>query len=155
MDNSIPVLFGEGCEPVAMRDNIVKLEAAILEAPQLDIPLAHRFLPGIYVREAECIPAGTIFTSRIHKSEHLCFIVSGELTLATEAGSERIVGPCFIHAMPGTKRAAVTHTDVHWINVHPNPENETDITKVEDMLACDDFEDPALLAILERVRALA
>ena len=140
---------------LAMRDNIVQLEALILAAPQLDVPLEHRFLPGVYVRSAACIPAGTIFTSRIHKSEHFCFIVSGELTLATEEGSERIVGPCFIHAMPGTKRAAVCHTDVCWINIHPNPTNETDVSRIEDLLVTDDFEDPELLAIIERVRAIA
>lgn len=152
MDNSIPKV-SDGSAP-ALRDKIVRFEAALLDLPQVEIPLAHYFGGGLYLREGR-VAAGTVFTGKIHKSEHFCILAEGEVTVADANGeAQRFVGPCVIHAMPGAKRAVVCHSDIVWINCHANPTDERDLEKIESALVTEDFDDPELLAVLNRIGAL-
>lgn len=137
-----------------MRETIAQFEAALLTLTQVDVPLTHYFAKGLYLREGH-VAAGTAFTGKIHKTEHFCILVSGEVTVTTEEGSERFVGPCVIHARPGAKRAAFCHTDVVWINVHANPTDETELEKLEAELVTENFDDPSLLAATEALPCLS
>ena len=59
-------------------DEIDELEAAMVE--NLDLikcPSVHRFTQGLYIRET-FMPAGTLLTSKIHKTEHPYTISKGK-----------------------------------------------------------------------------
>jgi len=93
--------------------------------------LTHRFTPGMYIREI-FMPAGSVVTTKIHKSEHP-FVVSQGL-VAVYSGQD---GPQVIQAphcgitKPGTRRFLVVLEDTVWTTFHLNPNNLTDVGKLE------------------------
>ena len=112
------------------RDEILRLEDAIKTCPQIDPePLTkHHFAPGIYTREL-FIPAGTVLTGKIHRHEIMNVLVSGTLKVTTDDGIETLTGPMIFNSKAGTKKAAVTLTDVIWLNIHPT--ESTDLQEIE------------------------
>lgn len=109
----------------AMRDKVSALEACVATLPQVDCPLWHHFAPGLYAR-CMLIPAGTVLTGAVHRTEHLC-IVSGDINVTTDHGIARITHPHFIlPSKPGTKRAGFAHVDTYWTTVHATTERDLD-----------------------------
>ena len=49
------------------------------------------------------------------------------------------MGPFSMISEPGTKRLAYTHTEVVWTTVHHNPDNETDLEKLEEMIIAENY----------------
>lgn len=99
-----------------------------------ELPLKHHICNGVYAREL-FIPAGTLLTGRIHKTNHISIIQQGDISVMTEEGMKRIQGPLVIQSEKGMKRAGFTHTDTIWITIHPT--DLTDITEIEDSLFYD------------------
>src|ERR1700743_749061 len=65
-------------ENLSTKDSLLKLEAVITEMPQAKTELNHVFADGIYMREL-IIPANSLCTTYIHKTNNLFFIYYGEL----------------------------------------------------------------------------
>lgn len=130
-----------GLSAADMRENILKLEAVMLEMKEhhVEFKTTHHFAPGIYMREL-FIPKGVTLTGKIHKTEHLNILSQGTLQVWTEDGIKTLTASTVIKSQPGSKRAGFAHEDCVWITVHHNPENESDITKLEDILVVDTFE---------------
>lgn len=143
----------EGDDAVPLRDKIFALEAAMLQMPQVEIPIAHHFAPGVYLREMRA-PSGATITGFIHKTAHLCILAAGEMTVSTDEGMQTLVGPCVIAAKPGSKRVAYCHSDVVWINAHPNPDDGQDVEVIAARLVTNDPNDPELLAAIAPREAL-
>ncbi len=129
-----------------IRKDIVDFEKAINEVEgsfkgdNEICPLKHSFAEGIYVREIT-IPAGMYIVGKIHKHSHPNFLMSGEVTVVTESGGqEKLVGPCAMISVAGTKRALYCVTDVIWVTVHANPTNTQDLKKLEAIVIADSFE---------------
>lgn len=101
---------------IATRSKIENLETELLKHPQLPIPIKHTFSGGMYAREAT-IPRGAVVTGRVHKSDHLNFLVRGSITVVTEDGEAFLQAPCTIPSKAGTKRAAIAHEECVWITV--------------------------------------
>lgn len=95
-------------------------------------PLKHWLAPGIYAREIH-LPAGTVVVGKIHRHRHFNIISKGRVTCYTEFGLEHHVAPSSFISEAGTKRVVVTVEDAIWTTIHPNPDNETDISKLEEM----------------------
>lgn len=96
----------------------------------IDCPLEHIFTPGLYTRKI-LMPAGSLITSRVHKTRHPFVVLSGDVTVKIEGGGEqRIRGPYFGITEPGTRRALYCHEDTVWITFHSNPEEE-DLEQIE------------------------
>ena len=98
-------------------------------------PLKHTFAEGIYVREMFIQESGLVI-GRVHKNDHIWFLLSGELAIATDNGVEYYTGPCYIKSSAGTKRVLNAITDSIFVNVYPNPTNNTNIEELEDNLTC-------------------
>ena len=81
------------------------------------IPIRHFFMDGIYVREMTMFQ-GVAVIGAIHKHLHMCFLLKGHLTVASEAGTRDYVAPCYIIAEPGEKRVLYAHEDSVWYNTH-------------------------------------
>lgn len=101
-------------------------------------PVMHEFVPGAYIRKI-FMPAGTLLTSKIHKTRHPYFVMTGHCTVATENGTEEIVAPKHGITEPGTKRVLYIHQDTVWITVHPT--DETDLEKIEDQIIAKSFDE--------------
>jgi hypothetical protein len=62
---------------------------------------------------------------------------------------KRVTAPCMMVTPAGTKRAVYVHTDTIWVTVHANPNNETDLQKLENMLIAKDYD--ALPSATEKI----
>lgn len=107
------------------------LEEEIAKLPPVETKTTHQFAEGLYIRSL-WIPAGTFLTGKLHKCEHLSICAMGDITVLTPEGMKRVHAPHVVVCPAGTKRAAYTHTDTLWINVHAT--NERDLDKLEAQL---------------------
>lgn len=126
------------------RAGILAFEEKLKNMPEAVIgdsdicPLNHTFCSGLYARDMQ-IPAGMQIVGKIHKEDHLIFLMEGEILVATEEGVVHLTAPQYFVSPPGVKRAAITLTDTVWINVHANPTNEHNLAKIEERLIAKSF----------------
>ena len=104
------------------------------------IPIKHFFMKGVYVREMKMFK-GTAVIGAIHKHLHMCFLLSGSLTVTDENGTKDYIAPCYIISNPGIKRVLYAHEDSSWYNIHQNPTNTEDIKKIEENLVAINYEE--------------
>ena len=116
----------------------MRLEAEMRKLPQIEIPIVHYFSKGMYIREMH-VPAGVTLTGKIHRTEHLCVLSKGEVSVANEHGVKTYRAPYTIASPSGVKRAVYAHEDAVWANLHRT--DETDLDKLEAMLIAPTFED--------------
>lgn len=115
---------------IRISPEIDRFEAEFSKAPQVDLDLTHRFTPGLYIRRV-LIPAGTVCTSKIHKTEHPFVILRGRIHVWNEfEGVKVYVGPHFGITQPGTRRILFAEEDTEWITFHPS--KEKDLLKLEE-----------------------
>lgn len=119
---------------VPTRSQIEALEMELARHPQAVIPAVHYFADGIYGREVT-IPANTVVTGMVHKTEHINVVSKGEITVWTEDGMKRLKAPFTFVSRPGTKRAGFTHEETVWTTFHANPTGEKYIPTLEAILA--------------------
>lgn len=104
------------------------------------LPLTHTFCDGVYVREI-FLKQGVVAIGKIHKHNHVFFLLKGKLMLCTENGVQEMIAPCYGKSPAGTKRVVVAVEDSVFVNVHPNPENEEDVEKLEQKFVVSSFEE--------------
>jgi len=117
---------------------ILAAEDIIKAAPQVELEVHHHFSSGVYAREM-FIPAGTVLTGKIHKTEHLCIMSAGEMEIADENGVQRICAPATFISKPGAKRLGVAMADSVFITVHGT--YETDPQTLENTLVATSYEE--------------
>ncbi|UOF80460.1 putative tail fiber protein [Caudoviricetes sp.] len=123
---------------VPTRAQIVRLENEMRKCEQIHIEPVHHFANGVYAREIT-IPAGTLLTGKVHKTEHLNIISQGRITVWTEDGMKTVEAPYTIVSRPGTKRVGLAHTDTVWTTIHGTHERdlgrlEAELIESEDLL---------------------
>jgi len=107
-----------------------RLEAALAILPQCDMPLTHRFTPGLYMREI-FMPKGAIVISKIHKTEHPFVILKGRANVWIDGqGVVKLKAPHVGITKPGTRRVLYIPEDCSWITFHPT--SQTDLEQIED-----------------------
>ena len=94
------------------------------------VPIRHFFMDGVYVREMTMYK-GTAIIGAIHKHLHMCFLLTGRITVVNEEETVDHVAPCFIISTPGIKRVLYAHEDSIWYNTHKNPSDTEDVGKLE------------------------
>lgn len=129
--------------PLSMDDPVVQrviethsaldaIEVAMMSRPAVELPLVHRFTPGLYIREI-FMPAGTLLTSKIHQTEHPYVVTKGVVSVWTEReGWVKITAPHTGITKPGTRRLLYIHEDTTWTTFHPT--DKTDLAEIEDDL---------------------
>lgn len=122
---------------LAIQEKIQSMPESLGKDP---FPLKHSFADGLYIRKI-FIPRGMLVVGSLHRDSYLNVILSGDISVMTEEGIKRVVGPTEIVSPAGNKRFGYSHEDTVWITVHKNPENITDIDVLEDMILIDDYED--------------
>lgn len=103
---------------------IDELESVMLDNfPIVDCPVTHRFTEGMYVREI-FMPAGSLITSKIHKTQHTYFVMKGKCIVWIDGVEHLIEAPYIGVTEPNTRRVLYILEDCIWATSHPNPENE-------------------------------
>lgn len=104
----------------------------MLPLPQVECQIRHYFVPGLYAREIT-LPAGTVITGAIHKTENLVELSKGRVRVITDEGTEEKVAPCKFIVKPGQKNGVLALEESVWTNYHHNPTNETDHEKLAEL----------------------
>lgn len=125
---------------------ILRAEAALLTLPQIELNPVHYFPEGLCAREL-FMPKGSVVTGKIHVKEHLVVIPYGDVTVATNDGLERYIGPVTFVGKPGSKRALYMHEDTLWIAVHAS--NAKTQEEAEATLVTNDYSE--FLRIQEKI----
>jgi hypothetical protein len=102
-------------------DQIVdNLEAIMMQFPEelIDGPLVHKFTDGMYIREI-FMPAGSLWTSKIHKTEHPYVVSYGKAAVSIDAQEwYEITAPYTGITKPGTRRVLYILEDCIWTTFH-------------------------------------
>ncbi len=113
-------------------------DARLRNVEQVELPVVHRFTPGLYARELS-VPAGTAIVTQIHRTEHPFVISKGTIRVWTEDGGiVDLSAPYTGITKPGTQRVALALTDVVWTTFHPT--TTTDLVALERELVVDPVE---------------
>ena len=87
------------------------------------------------------LPKGSIVIGKIHRHQHLNFLMQGKVSVATEFGKKYFVAPCVFVSEVGLKRAVYAEEDSIWVTVHLTKYNsEADLDKIEDEVIAPDYE---------------
>lgn len=112
-----------------LSQTIVEAESIMLDMPQADCPVVHRFGDGIYIREVT-MPAGALAIGHIQKFAQNNFLLQGKIAMIGEGGIKILEAPLFFVGEPGRKMGFVLETVV-WQNIWAT--DETDVEKLEAM----------------------
>ncbi len=125
---------------LGMRAKAQALIEAMAVFPQIECPLEHTFLPGLYIRTLH-VPKDALTVGKIHK--HPCFnmLSRGDRTTLIEDQMVRIRAPFSYWSGPGNQRVSYTHEDSVWITQHWNPRELRDIPTLEKELVAETEED--------------
>lgn len=112
------------------RNAVLRLEAALRQMPQLDMPVNHYHAEGVYVRELP-IPRDTVLVGKLHKQSHVTLLTKGEVSILTENGIERLTAPCTFVSPVGTKRAIYAHEDSVLVTAHGSYEVDEEMLEAQ------------------------
>jgi len=154
---------------IAFRDKILtveqglkdKIEAGEFESTLEDCVVTHHFSPVdptygccTYGREM-LIPKGTIIIGKIHRHQHLNFIMKGKVSVATEFGKKYFEAPCIFVSEVGLKRAVYAEEDTIWVTVHMTKHNgEEHLDKIEEEVISPTYEEMGLISNMEQLNKL-
>lgn len=122
---------------VPTREQIEALQRELAKLPQAEPETRHFFADGMYARTV-FRKAGTLIVGKVHKKEHFFALISGEITVWTEIGMQRVKAPFVWVSKPGTKRVTLAHEDSTAMTVHRV--SSKDLEKIEEELVEEDLE---------------
>ena len=124
------VVYGAGFPLIQNKahliDRVRLLEDELRKMPQYEPITTHTFHAGMYCREVYR-GADVLVVGKVHKKEHMYYIVSGTVAITTDEGVMAVTGPKMICSKPGTKRAVYSITPAHCLTLH-----RTDAINVRD-----------------------
>lgn len=121
------------------RAKLAELAGRMLALPgePLELPVKHHFHGYTYMREL-FMPAGVMLVGRIHLFDHLEILVSGDITLSTDADApQRVTGYTVRNGHAGKQRAIYAHEDSVFMTVHSAEEQEPEA--MYDYLTCGSY----------------
>jgi hypothetical protein len=156
-------------EKVGFRESVMVVEQGIkdkiasgeVEDTLPDCLLTHHFTPKddkygchTYAREM-LIPKGTIIIGKIHRHQHLNFILKGQVSVATEFGKKYFTGPCVFISEVGLKRAVYAEEDTIWVTVHLTEHSgEENLEKIEQEIIAPSYEEMGLISSMNDLKQL-
>ena len=131
--------LSNGADRMELRLRISKVKAEMAKLPQVEQPLKHEFLPGLYLRTI-VNPKDSIVGTKIHREANVSTILRGKLHCITEDGLETLMAPCQFITKPGTERILYAIEETEFSTVHPNPTDTQDLDELEARIIAPDFE---------------
>ena len=138
------------------RNIILNLESAMQEMHGYDpggkqiCRIKHYHVPGLYGREM-WMPANCLITGKIHKTEHICVLSQGKVTVSDGGISVTYEAPATIISKVGAKRAIYAHQESVWINFHATELNDPEA--IEKEIIAETFEELDLM--LEQTKRIS
>jgi hypothetical protein len=117
---------------------ILALEKIILTLKQVECPISHYQIDGVYCRSM-FIPAGTVITGAIHNKENISILAKGTIRITNGTESKIISAPYIMVDKPGIKRLGVSETDVTFINIWRT--DTTDLDEIEKEIRSETFDE--------------
>ena len=136
-------------EKLQKRNDIMELQDSIMEFVDGEnivkgdsevFPLKHTFTDGIYIRQMS-MKKDSFVIGKIHKHNHVWFLLTGEISVADENNTVDHIAPCYVEAPAGSKRMIYAHEDSVWVNIHANPTNTQDLQELEELIIAKDYEE--------------
>jgi len=123
-----------------------------VESTLEDCVLTHHFAPidevygcCTYARQM-FIPKGTLIIGKIHRHQHLNFILKGKVSVATEFGKKYMEAPCTFISEIGLKRAVYAEEDTIWTTVHLTKyHGEENLDKIENEVISPNYAEMGLV----------
>lgn len=112
------------------RDQITRLQEAMLPI-QCDQPEPrHFFAPGMYLREL-IVPAGMLMVGKTHKHAHFLLVLKGRAEVISEFGRMIVEAGHISISQPGVKRVVLALEDTQFVTVHLNQSDTQDLQVIE------------------------
>jgi len=116
---------------LATQESKMDLVQAIMQVPQAECSVVHRFGPGVYIREAT-YPANMLIVGQEHVGEHINVLLKGKINVIDGKGAVTYMeAPHMFVAQAGSK-VGYTLEEVVWQNIYST--HETDIEVLEKTL---------------------
>jgi hypothetical protein len=107
-------------------DNIERAEHAMLQLPQVECTVTHKFSKGHYIREV-FLPANTFAIGHYQNFNHVNIMLKGKVIMINGDGScKEIDGPCTFVGAPGRKVGYIVN-DTIWQNVYTTDETDVEV----------------------------
>ena len=103
-------------------------------------PIKHTFTDGVYIRQMD-MTKDSVVVGAIHKHLHVWFLLTGNVTVATEDTTEDYIAPCYVVSTPGVKRVILANEDSIFVNIHKNPSNTQDLDVLEKEIVALNYEE--------------
>lgn len=132
--NTLNVVYGNGFEMTSKSQRVDRLEAELINQPQVDCPVREYFADGLYAREIT-IPQGVALIGAVHKTQNFAVVNKGILRLATDDGYRDVKAGDVVTVMPGQKNCGYAIETCVWTNFFANPSNEQDSDKLVPMFS--------------------
>ena len=105
------------------------LAPILMDMPQAECPLYHRFGPSLYIRELH-MKACTLAIGHIQKFEHVNIMLKGKVLMINEDDTtQTLEAPLYFIGGAGSRKVGLVLEDVVWQNIYAT--NETDIDTSE------------------------
>jgi quercetin dioxygenase-like cupin family protein len=98
------------------------------ELQGVETPLTHYHTKDLYGRRI-IVPAGCLFTTRVHKTDHISVAFRGRITMLNAEGeSQEVTAPDMFVTPAGTHRVVYVHEEVEFATIHHCEEQDDDNT---------------------------
>tara|TARA_R110002072_G_scaffold19596_1_gene72547 strand:- start:1178 stop:1642 length:465 start_codon:yes stop_codon:yes gene_type:complete len=115
-------------------------EALVTEQDSSLFPLKHTFGDGTYIRQMS-MNKGSWCIGKIHKQNHVWFLLTGMITVVTDKGAIDHIAPCYTKSPSGAKRIIYAHEDSIFVTIHENPNNYRDVETLEDYIVVETYKE--------------
>ena len=153
-------LINNSANKVKFRESILNVQEGMLKMiaegvvkdTLPDCKLTHYYAPidenygcGSYARQM-FIPKGTLIIGKIHRHQHLNFIMQGKVSVSTEFGPKYFEAPCIFVSEVGLKRAVIAEEDTIWVTVHLTKHlGEENLDKMEEEVISPSYKELGLI----------
>ena len=120
--------------------NHVDGESVVAEQDSHLFPLKHTFGDGTYARQMT-MNKGSWCIGKIHKQNHIWFLLTGKITVVTDGEIVDHEAPCYTEAYSGAKRVIYAWEDSIFVTIHKNPKNVRDIDELEKYIVTETYEE--------------
>lgn len=116
--------------PAPTREQIVRLQEAMLSHQTEQPEPTHFFAPGMYLRELT-VPAGMLLVGKTHLHAHFLVVTKGRAEVISEFGRTIVESGHISVSQAGVKRVVLALEDTQFITIHLNPSDTQDLEVIE------------------------
>jgi quercetin dioxygenase-like cupin family protein len=141
--------------PRQFERRVVALAHALREVcMEVEMPVIHRFAPGIYIREI-FMPANSVVIGNLHYTEHFNLVLTGACHVLINGETHDLHAGDTMVSKAGARKMLLIHEDCRWQTIHANPDDCQDIETLEARIVDKSAGNAPDANLLDSFRALA